>query len=218
MDLALFDLDETIISKDSTGLWLHWMVQQGFTSADILQQEQALMAQYYTGDMSMADYMTTTLAPLTGLSVSTVSHWIDRFIQRDILPRVYPAARERLQWHQQRGDTIIIISASGEHLVTPIAQQLGADCAMAVGVEIVDGIYSGQFCGTLTYKEGKVTSIKQWLEQDLARQFDKTWAYSDSINDVPMLEFADQAFVINPGDPLRAIAGERGWEVCHWQR
>jgi len=218
MDLALFDLDETIISEDSTGLWLRWLVLQGFAPEGVLEQERALMAQYYQGTMSMEAYMTTTLSPLAGMATSTVSGWIRRFIQRDILPRVYPAARERLRWHQQRGDTVIIISASGEHLVTPIAQQLGADCALAVGVEIVDSYYSGQFCGTLTYREGKVESINHWRSQNPHHQFAQTWAYSDSINDLPMLEHADHAYVINPGDPLNQIATERGWEVCRWMR
>lgn len=218
MDLALFDLDETIICEDSTGLWLHWLVSQGFAPSAILQQEQALMDRYYQGTLSMEEYMDTTLAPLTGLATSTVSGWIRRFIQRDIVPRVYPAARERIRWHQQRGDTVMVISASGEHLVAPIAQRLGADCALAIGVEVVDSRYSGKIFGPLTYKEGKVECVNRWLSQSSARQFEKTWAYSDSINDLPMLEHADRAFAINPAAPLQQLASERGWEICRWAR
>lgn len=216
MDLALFDLDETIISEDSTGLWLHWLVSQGFAPVDILQKEQVLMSQYYQGTLSMEEYMDTTLAPLTGLATSTVSGWIRRFIQRDIVPRVYPAARERIAWHQQRGDTVMLISASGEHLVAPIAQRLGADCALAIGVEVIDGRYSGKLFGPLTYKDGKVDCINCWLSQNSARQFEKVWAYSDSINDLPMLKYADYSHVVNPGETLLEVAQERGWPVCRW--
>ncbi|BCQ34070.1 MULTISPECIES: HAD family hydrolase [Erwinia] len=218
MDLALFDLDETLICEDSTGLWLRWLVSQGFAPAALIDEERALMEQYYQGSLSMEAYMHTTLSPLAGMSAATVSGWIRRFIQRDILPRVYPAARERMRWHQQRGDTVIVISASGEHLVAPIAEQLGASGALAIGVEIIDDRYSGQTYGTMTYKEGKVSRLNDWLQQAQTPTYSRTWAYSDSINDLPMLEHADHAWVINPAEPLSLLAQQRGWEICHWLR
>lgn len=218
MDLALFDLDETLICEDSTGLWLRWLVSQGFAPAALIDEERALMEQYYQGSLSMEAYMHTTLSPLTGMAASTVSGWIRRFIQRDILPRVYPAARERMRWHQQRGDTVIVISASGEHLVAPIAEQLGASGALAIGVEIIDDRYSGQTYGTMTYKEGKVSRLNDWLQETQTPPYSRTWAYSDSINDLPMLEHADHAWVINPAEPLSQLAQQRGWEICHWLR
>ncbi len=216
MDLALFDLDETLICEDSTGLWLRWLVSQGYAPAALIDQERALMAQYYQGSLSMEEYMSTTLSPLAGMGTLTVSGWVRRFIQRDILPRVYPSARERMSWHQQRGDTVMIVSASGEHLVVPIAEQLGADGALAIGVEIVDDRYSGLTYGTMTYKEGKVTRLNDWLAIQHDSNFAKTWAYSDSINDLAMLEHADHAHVINPDESLHHLAQQRGWEVCRW--
>lgn len=218
MDLALFDLDETLICEDSTGLWLRWLVSQGFAPAALIDEERALMEQYYQGSLSIEAYMHTTLSPLAGMSAATVSGWIRRFIQRDILPRVYPAARERMHWHQQRGDTVIVISASGEHLVAPIAEQLGASGALAIGVEIIDDRYSGQTYGTMTYKEGKVNRLNDWLQHAQKPPYSSTWAYSDSINDLPMLEHADHAWVINPAEPLSLLARQRGWEICHWRR
>lgn len=218
MDLALFDLDETLICEDSTGLWLRWLVSQGFAPADLIEQEQVLMARYYQGSLSIEEYMATTLSPLIGMGTLTVSGWVRRFIQRDILPRVYPSARERMAWHQQRGDTVMVVSASGEHLVVPIAEQLGAHGALAIGVEIIDDRYSGQTYGTMTYKEGKVTRLNDWLAIQNDSAFTKTWAYSDSMNDLPMLEHADHAHVINPAEPLHQLAQQRGWEVCHWVR
>ena len=202
MDLVLFDLDETLICEDSTGLWLRWLVSQGFAPATLIEQEQALMAQYYQGSLSIEEYMRTTLSPLEGMSTLTVSGWVRRFIQRDILPRVYPSARERMAWHQQRGDKVMVVSASGEHLVVPIAEQLEAHGALAIGVEIVDDRYSGQTYGTMTYKDGKVTRLNDWLAIQQESAFAKTWAYSDSLNDLPMLEHADHACVINPDEPL----------------
>ncbi|QKJ86554.1 HAD-IB family hydrolase [Paramixta manurensis] len=216
MDLALFDLDETLICEDSTSLWLRWLVSQGFAPASLIEQEQALMAEYYQGKLSIEDYMNTTLAPLAGLGRLTVSGWVRRFIQRDIMPRVYPSARERMAWHQSRGDTIMVISASGEHLVIPIAQQLGAHGALAIGVEIIDDRYSGQTYGTMTYRDGKVSRLTDWKSLQTVNHFQHTWAYSDSMNDLPLLEHADHAYVINPDALLQQEAVQRGWEICRW--
>lgn len=218
MDLALFDLDETLICDDSTSLWLRWLVSQGFAPAGLIAEEQAMMAQYHAGTLSIEEYMQKTLAPLTGLCTLTVSGWVRRFIHRDIMPRVFPAARERIAWHQQRGDKVIIISASGEHLVVPIAERLGVHGALAIGVEIVDDRYSGQTCGAMTYKEGKVTRLADWKALQQNDRYQHTWAYSDSINDLPLLAQADYAHVINPDAVLQQEATQRGWEICRWVR
>lgn len=218
MNLTLFDLDETLIDNDSASLWIRWLVAQGFASAELETHERQLMQRYYQGSLSMEDYMRATLAPLVGCCVDTVNHWVERYIRRDILPRVYPAARERLQWHRERGDCILVISATGEHLVTPIAKQLGAEEALAIGVEVVDGRFTGNTYGTLTYQQGKVIRLQQWLAQHSDRHFTHIHSYSDSINDRPMLEYADSATVINPDADLHALAIQHGWEVCDWQR
>ncbi|OON40903.1 hydrolase [Izhakiella australiensis] len=218
MDLALFDLDETLICEDSSGLWLRWLVSQGFAPADMLERERTLMTHYYAGNLAMEDYMALTLSPLAGTSVATVDGWIRRFIQRDILPRIYPSARERLAWHLERGDKVLVISASGEHLVAPIAQRLGAHGALAIGVEISDQRYTGNIYGTMTYKEGKVTRLQQWLSQQQDSAFQHLWAYSDSINDLPLLEHADYPCVINPNPQLYKLAQDRAWQVCLWGR
>ncbi|WP_414148970.1 HAD family hydrolase [Erwinia sp. BNK-24-b] len=213
MDLALFDLDETLICDNSTSLWLRWLVSQGFAPASMIEQEQALTTQYDQGALSMNDYMNTLLAPLAGMGTLTVSGWVRRFIQRDILPRVYPSAREKIAWHQQRGDTVMIVSGSGEHLVVPIAQHLGAHGACATGVEIIDDRYSGRHYGSMTWQqEGPATD--GWLT--VKARCHRTWAYSDSISDLSMLEQADHACVINPAESLHQLAQQRGWEVCRW--
>lgn len=218
MDLALFDLDETLIDDDSASLWIRWLVAEGFAPAALEQQEQLLMQSYYQGSLSMEDYMRATLAPLVGLSAQTVAGWVERYIRRDILPRVYPAARERMLWHRERGDCILVISATGEHLVAPIAQQLGADDALAIGVEVADGRFTGNTYGTMTYQQGKVIRLCQWLQQHPELKFAHSHGYSDSINDKAMLEYADSASVINPDSDLTALAALHGWEVCRWER
>ncbi|MFS7161527.1 HAD family hydrolase [Serratia proteamaculans] len=218
MDLALFDLDETLIDDDSASLWMRWLVTEGFAPEELEQQEQQLMQFYYQGKLSMEDYMQATLAPLAGLSTQTVAGWVQRYIRRDILPRVYPAARERLLWHRERGDCILVISATGEHLVAPIAAQLGADGALAIGVEVQDGRFTGNTYGTMTYQQGKVIRLKKWLAEHPELSFEHSHGYSDSLNDKAMLEYVDSATVINPDTELNALAVEKGWEICRWER
>ncbi|QIZ46275.1 HAD family hydrolase [Dickeya zeae] len=218
MDLALFDLDETLICADSTGLWLRWLESQGFAGKELLQREKHLMQSYYQGTLAIEDYMYLSLSPLIGLTTETVSGWIERFIQRDILPRLYPAAREQMAWHRQRGDTLVVISASGEHLVGPIARHLGADHALAIGVTLEDGRFTGDIHGVPTYQHGKVTRIREWLTQRDAEPFGQLYGYSDSLNDRAMLEFVDQAYVVNPVPELAELAQEKGWRICRWER
>ncbi|CNG81979.1 putative hydrolase [Yersinia kristensenii] len=218
MDLALFDLDETLISDDSSGLWMRWLVDEGLASHELAEQEQYLMKQYYQGNLSMSCYMESTLSPLVGKHTVEVADWVERFIARDILPRIYPQARKLLAWHRDRGDYIVIISATGEHLVNPIAQCFSANAALAIGVAVEDNRYTGKTYGTLTYREGKVERLKQWLTESPQLDFQRTYGYSDSINDKPLLEYVDRAAVINPGTELVDLAILHDWDIHHWQR
>ncbi|WP_035345798.1 MULTISPECIES: HAD family hydrolase [Dickeya] len=218
MDLALFDLDETLISADSTGLWLRWLVARGLACESLLQQEQQLMQRYYQGTLAIEEYMQLSLSPLVGVHADTVSLWANAFIEQDILPRYYPQARERLHWHRQRGDTVVVISASGEHLVLPIARQLGADDALGIGVTLRDGCFTGHICGTPTYQQGKVERIHQWLSRRDGEPFSRLHGYSDSINDRAMLMQVDDAYVINPAAELAALATRQRWTIYHWSR
>ncbi|MGM3175028.1 HAD family hydrolase [Dickeya lacustris] len=217
MELALFDLDETLISADSTGLWLRWLVSKGRANESLLQQEQQLMQRYYQGTLAIEEYMQLSLSPLTGLPIDVVNAWAEVFITQEILPRYYPQAQERLAWHRQRGDTVVVISASGEHLVAPIARRLGADDALAIGVTLDGGMITGQIHGTPTYQEGKVARLRQWCAQRTGKPFTRLHGYSDSLNDRAMLAWVDEAYVINPAPELAALATSQHWHICRWQ-
>jgi HAD superfamily hydrolase (TIGR01490 family) len=216
VDLALFDLDRTLICADSNSLWIRWLVSQGYAPETLIAEEETLMAQYCQGILPLEAYMQRTLAPLAGMGTLTVSGWTRRFIQRDIVPRVYPAARERLAWHRQRGDTIMLISTSGEHLIAPIAQRLGAHDALGVGVEIIADRYSGAPGAASAWRNGKATCLADWQARHQENRFQHTWAYSDSASDLPLLKLADYACAINPDAQLLREAQQRGWEISHW--
>ncbi|MFD1007233.1 HAD family hydrolase [Oceanisphaera ostreae] len=216
MKLAIFDLDETLIAGDSASLWLEFMVRRKLAHADILVQEKNLMSAYYQGRMDMSAYMTLTLAPIRHWQPQDLTPLVDEFVLQDILPIVYPEARARLNWHQAQGHRVVIISATGEHLVKPIARALGVEHAIGIMLECCEGSYSGRTRGVYSYQEGKLTRLQDWLqEQQLTPSL--SYAYSDSLNDLPLLQYADQAAVVNGDSHLRLIAQQRGWELFDWQ-
>ncbi|MGR7921881.1 hydrolase [Zobellella denitrificans] len=216
MTLAIFDLDETLIAGDSASLWLEFLVRRKLAPAAILEQERALMSAYYQGRMDMDAYMALTLSPIRHWQPADLTPLVEEFIEQDIAPLVYPEARDRLDWHRRLGHELLIISATGEHLVKPIAHSLGVNHAIGIRLECCDGIYNGRTRGVYSYQEGKITRLQEWLAE---RQFAPalTYGYSDSLNDLPLLEYVDRPTVINGGDHLARLAAERGWGNLRWR-
>ena len=218
MKLALFDLDETLISGDCSSLWSAYMVANGWVADEqaFLQQDAALMQQYAVGKMDMQEYMRCTLAPLTGRSESDVAAMVAGYIQAVIAPRIYAQARECLAAHRAQGDRTVIISASGEHLVRPIARYLGVEETLAIGVEIKDGRFTGATQGTMTYREGKVSRLLELINQDDSLLQQASF-YSDSHNDLPLLTRVGQPVAVNPDAILLQHARQAGWPVYAWR-
>ena len=228
MDLAIFELDHTLICDDSHNLWLHWLVSQGYTPRDELSHYRLNAVHQHNTPASgvicpqtterYRRYLSQTLQPMSGLNCATVANWVQRFIHRDIMPRVYPQARERLDWHRMRGDEILIISASGDHLVMPVARRLGANAGLGLQAGIVNQRFSGRVEGKLTFHEGRLERLKLWLENRDPTFYQQIFAYSHTLYDQPLLEFADVATVINASEPLQKFAAAKGWHNLHWSR
>ncbi len=218
MKLALFDLDETLISGDCSSLWSAYMVAQGWVADEqaFLQQDAALMQQYAVGQMDMREYMRCTLAPLTGRTQGDVAAMVARYIEDVIAPRIYTQARECLATHRAQGDRMVIISASGEHLVQPIARFLGVNETLAIGVEIQNGRFTGATQGTMTYREGKVSRLLDLINQD-ETLLQQASFYSDSHNDLPLLTKVGQPYAVNPDAILLQHARQAGWPVYAWR-
>ncbi|RMC96861.1 HAD family hydrolase [Aquitalea palustris] len=217
MMLAIFDLDDTLTDGDSSSLWLQFMVEHGLAAADMLPREAELMAAYRRGELRMEDYMEFTLQPMQGRSVEDMAEWVERFIADKIAPIVFPAARETLARYKAEGRTLLVISATGEHLVGPIARFLGADDFLAICLETRDGCYTGRTHSVLTYQHGKVLRLQDWLTQHCAA-LAGSHGYSDSINDVPLLQAVEQAYTVNADPKLAAVAVQHGWTQLNWQR
>jgi len=226
MNLALFDLDKTLISDDSASLWLHWLVSQGYTPRDSLHTHLKHMhaVSHYSDSPPdpavITSYLALTLAPMSGYHCSTVTGWVERFVHRDILPRLYPQARQQIAWHKERGDSIALVSASGEHLVKTVARRLGIEHVFALQAEVNDSplCFTGNTLGELTFHQGSVRRIESWLAHPSTPAFKQTYAYSDSIYDLPLLEFVDKPSVVNGCRALREVAALQGWPELNWSR
>ena len=217
MSLAIFDLDETLIGGDCASLWAREMVKLGWADGDsFIAREQELMRQYSAGELAMEDYMAFTLSPLVGRTTEEVAHVVEPFVEEVIEPIFYSDATRCLATHRAAGDRILLISASAHFLVSAIAARLGIQEVLAIDLEQQHGGYSGNTQGVLTYREGKVTRLQAWL-QEHGESLDGAYFYSDSRNDLPLLQLVSQPLAVNPDPVLQQYAEQSGWPILSWR-
>jgi HAD superfamily hydrolase (TIGR01490 family) len=218
MRLAIFDLDDTLIDGDSASLFCRYLVDRRIAGPELLHQEAELMHAYNHGVMNMADYIALTTAPLRALSAEMLNALAADFVHSRILPLHYPQARRQLQAHRAAGDRCLIISATADFIVRHAAAALGVADALAIDLERdARGCLTGRIEGTPSFREGKVVRLRQWLAQ-VDQSFSGFSFYSDSSNDLPLLEFVDRPHAVNPDPRLGALARTRNWPVLHWMR
>ncbi|AQU81845.1 MULTISPECIES: HAD family hydrolase [unclassified Halomonas] len=213
MSLAIFDLDNTLLSIDSDHAWGEFLLEQGAVDPIAYREaNERFMADYNAGTLDMAAFLEVALKPLADNTPEQLTAWHQQFMVSKIEPNILPKAEELLARHRTKGDTLLIITATNRFITAPIAERLGVDDLIAVEPEILDGRYTGRVSGVPSYREGKVTRLKQWLEdQDLT--MDGAWFYSDSHNDLPLLEQVEHPVAVDPDDTLRQIAEERNWRI-----
>lgn len=217
MALAIFDLDETLINGDCASLWSREMARLGWVDGECFMQRDAqLMAAYGEGKLAMEDYMAFSLAPMAGRARHAVASDVAAFVPAVIDPLVYADARATIARHRSAGDRLLVISASGVHLVAPIAAHLGIDEVLAIDLELLDGHFSGRTEGVLTYREGKVTRLLTWLDSE-GETLEGASFYSDSRNDLPLLCAVSHPYAVNPDPVLLAHAQQARWPVLSWR-
>ena len=218
--LALFDLDHTLIPFDSDYSWGEFTIGLGWNEAeDFKRKNDAFYAQYKAGTLDIHAYcrFATSAVCRQGPEKSIAAH--AQYMQQVVLPGIQDRALKLVRDHQAAGDTVVIITATNEFVTRPIAAAFGVDQLLAIELardESVGGSgwYTGEIRGVPSFREGKVTRMEQWMA---ARGLDwdqvHTTFYSDSINDVPLLEKADVAVATNPDERLRVLAQERQWRI-----
>jgi HAD superfamily hydrolase (TIGR01490 family) len=211
--LAIFDLDNTLIGGDSDHLWGEFVCEQQLVdSADFAQRSDKFYADYQSGDLDIDAYLRFALGTLKGHPPEQLADWHRAFMDDKIKPILLPKATELLADHQNRGHELLIITATNRFITAPIAAALGVEHLIACDAEIVDGRYTGAPSGTPSFQAGKVTRLQDWVRNHRI-ELDGAWFYSDSHNDLPLLELVDNPVAVDPDETLRARAIELDWPV-----
>ncbi len=215
--LCLFDLDDTLLPLDSDHAWGEFMVAQGWVDAAAFRRRNdEFYAQYRCGQLDIHAYIEFATAPVRAhtLAEATAAH--ARFMRDVIAPNLRESALSLVRQHQHRGDRIALVTATNDFITAPIAAALGIDTLIAVRLERdASGTITGRIDGEPSYREGKVRRVEQWLHDTGSdwRDFPTISVYSDSLNDVPLLERATDPVATNPSEALELLARERGWRV-----
>ena len=213
MPLAIFDLDNTLIAGDSDHLWGQFMCATGRVDPDVFaQKNDAFYAAYQRGTLDIHAYLTFALAPIAGLSQQAVQTLQQQFLQAWIEPILLPKAQALITKHRDAGDTLLIITATNTVVTRPIAQRLGIDALLGCEAAIENDRYTCAITGIPSFREGKVSRLNDWLAEQTLSMAD-AWFYTDSHNDVTLLERVDQPVAVDPDSQLKAIAEQRGWPI-----
>jgi len=217
MKLALFDLDGTLIPGDSDHAFGEFMVTQGWAEGELhRRRNDDFYRQYLAGCLDIAEYIdfSTRVWRERGLDEQRAAS--ARFMAEVMAPQLLPAARALLDYHRAAGDLVAIVTATNEFVTRPIADALGVEHLLAVELERgVDGLATGRIRGVPSFREGKIERVHDWLAGLGQRLSDVEHSvfYSDSTNDLPLLEIVSEPVATNPSPALEAIALQRGWRI-----
>lgn len=213
MALTIFDLDETLIGIDSDHAWGGYIVDKGLVDeGNYRETNQKFFDDYKQGTMDVDAYMKFSCGILAKYDQEFLFAHRDNFINEIIRPKLLPKACSLIQSHRDQGDRVIVITATTDFVTQPIADLLGIDTLIAPVAEIVGNRYTGGIVGTVSIGKGKVTRLYEWLEgKDISME--ESRFYSDSANDLPLLQEVTYPVAVDPDDKLAEIAKNNGWPI-----
>ena len=214
--ITLFDLDHTLLPIDSDYSWGEFTQQIGWTDpVEFKRRNDEFYAHYVAGTLDVHDYVRFAVEALRVRGPDAYREAHGRFMREWIAPALHPQALELVRQHQREGDTVAIVTATNELVTRPIAEVFGVPELIAVELERdAAGWITGEIAGVPSMREGKVVRVTKWLETRGLDWLDvETTFYSDSMNDLPLLERVDHPVATNPDPRLRTIALERGWRI-----
>ena len=218
MALALFDLDNTLLAGDSDYLWGVFLVEKGLVEASLYEEvNERFYKQYADGELDIHEFLNFSLNPLSKIASDTLNELHEEFMQSHIRPIMTSLGQDTINQHKQSGDTTLIITATNSFVTAPIAKAFGAEHLIATEPEIIDGQYTGKIAGIPSFQEGKITRLNDWMTTNNKSLLNSTF-YSDSHNDLPLLEVVDNPIVVDGDDTLRDVAEERNWPVMSFRR
>jgi HAD superfamily hydrolase (TIGR01490 family) len=211
--LAIFDLDNTLLGGDSDYLWGRFLVEKGLVDGVKYEREnQRFYDEYKAGTLDIYEFLRFSLRPLSEHDMATLDEWHRQFMNEKIAPIMLPKAAALLEKHRAQGDYLLIITATNRFVTGPIAERLGVDELIATDPEIVAGRYTGNVSGTPCFQQGKVTRLEQWLTQS-GHNLAGSYFYSDSRNDIPLLEMVAHPVAVDPDETLEDHAQLKGWPI-----
>ena len=216
MNLALFDLDNTLLAGDSDYEWGQFLVERGVLARDEYEaQNHRYFEQYQAGTLDIHEYLGFALRPLAAHTPQALAAWHADFMRTRILPMVAPRARALVARHLGAGDLCAIVTATNSFVTAPIARAFGVPHLVATEPETAAGRFTGRVAGTPCFREGKIRRVDEWLSALGHRlgDFEASAFYSDSHNDLPLLERVRQPVAVDPDAQLAAEAARRAWPV-----
>lgn len=219
--LALFDLDHTLLTGDSDVLWCEFLMDQGVLDRlEFKPRNDEMARRYHEGSVTAEDFCDFYVATLAGRTLAQWRPWCKRFLDEVVAPRIPASARELVESHRARGDRLVMTTATNRVLTELTAQHLRIDDLLATEVEVVDGRCTGRTRGVLNMREGKVTRLRTWLNEQGLPDHALAGAvfYSDSSNDLPLLQAVGEPIVVDPDACLRRHAAAAGWPVMEMIR
>jgi HAD superfamily hydrolase (TIGR01490 family) len=211
--LAIFDLDNTLLAGDSDHAWGEFACDHGLVDAPRFSElNDAFYRDYLEGRLDIEAYVRHALTPVAGQPAETVAEWHREFMEERIEPMLQARAFALVESHRRAGDRLLIITATSRFITEPIARRFNVTDLLACEGEMKNGRYTGEPAGILTYAAGKVRRLEQWLGQT-GESMQGSCFYSDSFNDIPLLEVVDRPVAVDPDERLRRHALGRGWEI-----
>lgn len=213
--LTLFDLDHTLLHGDSDALWCEFLMDEGMLDRQAFAARNADMeARYRAGTVGVEEFARFYVGTLAGRSPADWEPWRRRFLREIVAPRIPCDATRLVNEHLDAGDLVVMTTATNRFITELTARHFGIPYLLATLPELAEGRFTGRPMGTLNMREGKVTRLRHWLQErgQALADFHAT-AYSDSINDLPLLEAVQAAVAVDPDPRLAEIARERGWKV-----
>ena len=216
MRLTLFDLDNTLLAGDSDHGWGEFVVRHRLVDVDdYRRRNQAFYDDYKAGRLDQMAYQRFSLEPLTRYSPDELVRWHELFMTETVRPMMSPGSRALVTERLRAGDLVAIVTSTNRFITAPIARAYGIEHLIATVPEMCEGRYTGNVEGLPAFREGKVARLDEWLNARGTRRedFDELWFYSDSINDLPLLEHVSHPVAVDPDPDLKAIAEIRRWPI-----
>jgi HAD superfamily hydrolase (TIGR01490 family) len=216
VNLALFDLDNTLLSGDSDFEWSQFLVEQGILDRELFEAKNlAFYEQYKAGSLNIQEFLEFQLKPLSRHSRKVLDAWHAEFMRIKVRPMMGAKAKALVEKHRAAGDVCMIVTATNSFVTAPIAREFGVEHLIATDPEQKNGEFTGGVAGVPSFREGKVVRMEQWLaERGWGwESFENSWFYSDSLNDLPLLAKVKHPVAVDPDATLRAHAEKQGWPV-----